>query len=352
MRRLHLIWRGALLGAIAVLGFWTATASGQSVPRLPTLTLPTVTLPTLPITISVPAPVPPPPVTVTVPPLPVTVTVPPLPVTVPPPPVAGRRPPAPPRPAPAPTQSATPKSGSQPAPLPGSEPAPLASTGQAGSQTASVDQAGRLRVRLRRLRAARTRSTRGRASRPTTTIAFWLSGPARVVFLVQSGGSDCSPAGRFTVKGRRGRNEIRFTGKIRAGRLQPGRYRVTPIQIRGARPTGRHAVGVQVLFRGSVPARITTSCVRPTGSSTAAALTEEGAAGATVGGAPPPSKPEASKPERTGRLHGALGAFKPPDLLLLGGSGRFPSPVEIAALALMWISAGAILAYILTSVRR
>ena len=343
MRRLQLIWRGALLAAIAVLGFWTATASGHSGPGLPTLTLPTITLPTLPITLSVPAPVPPPPVTVTVPPLP---------VTLPPPPVAARRPPAPPRPAPAPTYPATPRSGSQPAPLAGSQPAPLASTGQTGTQTASGDQADRPRVRIGRLRAARTRSTRGRAGRPTTTIAFWLSGPARVVFLVQSGGSDCSPAGSFTVKGRRGRNVIRFTGKLRDGRLQPGRYRITPVRIRGARPTGRHAVDVQVLPRGSVPARITTACVRPTGTSPAASLPEEGVAGATAAGAKPPSEPEASKPERKGRLPGALSAFEPPDLSWPGDSGRFPSPVEVALLALLWLCAGAILAYGLTFGRR
>ena len=332
MRRLRLIWRGALLAAIGVLGFWTTTASGQSISQLPTLTLPTVTLPTLPITLSVPAPVPPPPVTVRVPPAP---------ATAPPPPAAARRPPAPPLPAPAPTQSATPRSGSQPT--------PLASTGQTGTQTASGDQADRPRVRLRRLRAARTRSTRGRAGRTTTTIAFWLSGPARVVFLVQSGRSDCSPAGRFTVKGRQGRNEIRFTGKLRDGRLQPGRYRISPIRIRGAQPTGRHAVGVQVLSRGSVPARITTACVRPTGTSTAASLTAEGAA---AGGAKPPSKPEASKPERTGGLPGVLSAFKPPGLSLPVDSGSFPSLVELAALALVWLCAGAILAFVLTFVRR
>ena len=249
------------------------------------------------------------------PPPPVTVTVPPPPVTVPPPPAAARRPPAPPPPAPAPTQSATPRSGSQPT--------PLASTGQIGTQTAPGDQADRPRVRLRRLRAARTRSTRGRAGRPTTTIVFWLSGPARVVFLVQSGGSDCSPAGRFTVKGRRGRNEIRFTGKLGDGRLQPGRYRITPIRIRGARPTGRPAVGVQVLSRGSVPARITTACVRPTETSTAASLTEEGAAGAAAAGAKPQSKPEASKPERKGWLPGVPSDFNPPDLSLAGG-WKFP----------------------------
>ena len=92
--------------------------------------------------------------------------------------------------------------------------------------------------------------------------------------------------------------------------------------------------------------------MRPTGTSTAASLAEEVAAGATAAGAKPPSKPEASKPERKGRLPGVLSDFKPPDLSLPGDSGTFPSPVEVALLALLWLCAGAILAYVLTFVRR
>jgi hypothetical protein len=165
---------------------------------------------------------------------------------------------------------------------------------------------------------------------------------------VQSGGADCTTAGRFTVKGHRGRNEIRFTGKLRDGRLQPGRYRITPIRIRGAQPSGQHAVGVRVLTRGSVPAKITAACAP----STTPSLTEEGAAEATAAGPKPPSEQESSsKPERKGRFHGVLGAFKPPDLSLPGDSGSFPWLVGIAALALLSLSAGAILAYVLTFVR-
>ena len=170
---------------------------------------------------------------------------------------------------------------------------------------------------------------------------------------MQSGGSDCSPAGRFVVKGRRGRNEIRFTGKLRDGRLQPGRYRITPIRIRGAQPSGRHAVGVQVLPRGSVPARITAPCEPSTGPSTTALLAGGPAAGAATGGPTASSKPEpSSKPKRKGRFQGVLGAFKPPGLSLPGDTGSFPWLLGVAALALLALSAGAILAYVLTFVRR
>jgi hypothetical protein len=204
------------------------------------------------------------------------------------------------------------------------------------------------------LRTARTRTPRGRKGRPATTITFWLSGPARVVFLVQSGGPNCSPAGYFIVKGSPGRNEIRFTGKLRAGRLQPGRYRITPIRIRGAQPSGRHAVGVQVLPRGSVPARITTPCEPSTGpSTTTSSLAGGQTGGAAAGGPTSSSKQEStSKPKKKGRFQGVLSAFKPPDLSLPGDTGSFPWLLGVAALALLALSAGAILAYVLTFVRR
>jgi hypothetical protein len=345
LRRLRFIWHGALLATIAALGFWTATASGNSGLQvtLPTLTLPTITLPTVPITVTLPIPVPPPPPAPLPPP---PIQLPPPPVVVPPPPVASGPPPGRPPSTQAPTQSA-PTSGS------GAQATPLASAGQSGAQAAPSDRADRPRVRLRRLRTTRTRTARGRKGRPATTITFWLSGPGRVVFLVQSGGPDCSPAGRFTVKGRSGRNEIRFTGKVRDGRLQPGTYRITPIRIRGAQPSGRHAVGVEVLPRGSVPARITTPCEPSTGPSTTTLSPAGGQGGAATGGPTSSSKRDAtSKPEKKGRFQGVLSAITPPDISLPGDTGSLPWLLGVAALALLALSAGAILAYVLTFVRR
>jgi hypothetical protein len=167
---------------------------------------------------------------------------------------------------------------------------------------------------------------------------------------VQTGGPDCTPAGRFTVKGRQGMNEIRFTGKVRGGRLQPGRYRITPIRIRGTKPSGRQTVGVQILERGSVPARITTACERSTGPTSSQAGGR--ASGSAADRAGPRSNPASSKPERKGRFHGILGAFKPPDLSLPGDAGTFPWLLGLAAIALLSLFAGAILAYVLTFVRR
>lgn len=72
-----------------------------------------------------------------------------------------------------------------------------------------------------------------------------------------------------------------------------------------------------------------------------------------TGGPKASARPESSsKPERKGRFHGVLGAFKPPDLSLPGDTGSFPWLLGVAALALLALSAGAILAYVLTFVRR
>ena len=287
MRRLHLMWRGALFAAIAVLGFWTATASGQSVPRLPTLTLPTVTLPTLPITISVPAPVPPPPpVTVTVPPLPVTVAVPPPPVTVHA--TAGR--------------SATPACPSASGACSDAvrhAPVPALSRLRSHPPARPAHRqllANRRIVSAFDLDACGQRGHARRAAAPAARRRRSRSGSRRR----PESSSSCRAVGRTAAPpaASRSRAAVGGTGSASPassvdGRLQPGRYRIIPIRIRGARPTGRHAVGVQVLSRGSVPARITTTCVRPTGTSTAASLTEEGAAGATAAGAKPPPKPRA-----------------------------------------------------------
>jgi hypothetical protein len=79
------------------------------------------------------------------------------------------------------------------------------------------------------------------------------------------------------------------------------------------------------------------------------------AGGQASGGPTSSSKPEStSKPKRKGRFHGVLSAFKPPelDLSLPGDTGSFPWLVGVAALGLLALSAGAILAYVLTFVRR
>jgi hypothetical protein len=83
-------------------------------------------------------------------------------------------------------------------------------------------------IRSRRVRVA----GRKRAAR----ITFTLSRPGRVVFVVRGPAPSCQVAGRFTVRGNRGANHVRFTGRVGRRELPFGTYRVTA-RTRGGRPS-------------------------------------------------------------------------------------------------------------------
>ena len=83
-------------------------------------------------------------------------------------------------------------------------------------------------IRARRLRVA----GRNRAAR----ITFTLSRPGRVLFVVRGPAPSCQVAGRFTVRGDRGVNHVRFTGRVGRRELPFGTYRVTA-RTRGGRPS-------------------------------------------------------------------------------------------------------------------
>jgi hypothetical protein len=225
----------ALAGGLA--GVLTAQAFGQV--ELPTVSVPTLSLP-LPTTTQAPPPppVPPPP---PLPPLP--------PVTVPAPPVPP--PPTPPLPTPppaAPAPSSPGSSGSSGSPgssSPSGSPAGSGvsgSPGSAGSQGSghyggTADRPRRPRSRTARvtgIRAGRVRITkqgRKRAAR----ITFTLNRPSRVVFVVRGPAPSCRVAGRFSVRGDRGVNHVRFTGKVGRRALPYGTYRITA-RTRGRAP--------------------------------------------------------------------------------------------------------------------
>jgi len=80
-------------------------------------------------------------------------------------------------------------------------------------------------IRARRLRVA----GRNRAAR----ITFTLSRPGRVLFVVRGPAPSCQVAGRFTVRGERGVNHVRFTGRVGRRELPFGTYRVTARTRRG-----------------------------------------------------------------------------------------------------------------------
>jgi hypothetical protein len=131
---------------------------------------------------------------------------------------------------------AAPSGPGQGQPSPGS----IAPTGGTSSSSYSATrprqpaQASRSqnRVRITRLKASPRRFRSGARQRGIR-ITFRLSAPGRVVFLVRGPAPSCEVVGRFTVRGRRGTNRVRFKGRVGRRTLAPGTYALT------ARPAGR-----------------------------------------------------------------------------------------------------------------
>lgn len=222
----------ALAGGLA--GVLTAQALGQV--ELPTVSVPTLSLP-LPTTTQVTVP-PPPPVPPAPPPPPVPTVTAPTPPTPPAPPL-----PTPPPAAPAPSAPGSPgssgPSGSSGSGSgvsgSGSGSGVSGSPGSAGGQGAGYY--GATPARPRRPRSSRSRTARvigiraGRVrvarQKRAARITFTLNRPGRVLFVVRGPAPSCGVAGRFTVRGDRGINHVRFTGRVGRRELPYGTYRVT-----------------------------------------------------------------------------------------------------------------------------
>ena len=94
-----------------------------------------------------------------------------------------------------------------------------------------------MRTRSPRVTGIRARRvTRKRAAR----ITFTLNRRGRVLFVVRGPAPSCRVAGRFSVRGKRGVNNVRFSGKVGRRKLPFGTYRVTA-RIRGGSPS-RHVL--------------------------------------------------------------------------------------------------------------
>lgn len=81
-----------------------------------------------------------------------------------------------------------------------------------------------------------------RRGRSGTSLAFWLSGPATARFRVTPGGERL----RFQVRGRRGVNRVRFSGRIRGRSLAAGSYTLTGTAVNR---TGLRSAPQAVPFR-------------------------------------------------------------------------------------------------------
>jgi hypothetical protein len=181
-------------------------------------------------------------------------------------------------------------------------------------------------------------------------LSFWLSGRARVVFVVRGPAPDCSTAATFAYPGHRGRNRVRFTGRIGKRRLSPGEYTISPALIRGTRPARNASVGVAVSRDGSTPARVEQDC-NP--SSLSGRATVAGRLTGTASASKAALRKPESKPRK--RKFGVLGAFKAPklpELSLPQPSDGLPWFVGIGALGLLLLSGLGLLAYVVNFLRR
>lgn len=307
MRRVPVFLPTALV--LVLLGAWAGTSMGQLPPP------PTVSVPTVPVSVpSLPLPPPPPP------PAAPTVTAPS--VSVPSPPT-----PKPPVPLPVTVPTPVPET---PATLPSSEPDPLAPTGGGTGGPAARQFGASSRIfTITRIRASRPWVTvHGSLSGNGIWISFSLSRAGTVVFLVDELAPKCRYVGRFLVRGRAGRNAVRFRGRLNGRTLDPATYRLTA-HPRGHRARRLAGVTVVMLEHPVGPARIAAEQARNTcpdgvpASARPTAPTPDAGKDGGVAGVSATAKSARPYDDSTGPLGAALGAIEaaadavPPALLAL-----------------------------------
>jgi outer membrane biosynthesis protein TonB len=348
--------RTTVVGAALVLagllaGLLSAQALGEvGIPGVTTVGLPTVPVP-VPTTPPAPTPVPAPPPAPPTPPAPPVPTVPGLPA-----PTQTSTPPVPSSPPPASAQASERSAG----PLQGSS-----SSGQAAGRREPASRDSRGRARVTRIRARSNRVTRGK-HRKAARITFTLSAPGRVVFVVRGPAPSCGVAGRFSVQGHRGVNHIRFRGRVGRRDLPYGKYRIT------ARTRGRAPSRGVVVVVGDRAATEGFACNagRPSADAFASIFGtfdngESGEGGAAAGGVGTESAREAAAGKRqkakekpdsgvlpavTKRLKKIPEALPKPSIP--GASASPPWILGVGALALLGLSALALLVYVLRYLRR
>jgi hypothetical protein len=94
-----------------------------------------------------------------------------------------------------------------------------------------------------------------REKRRAAVIAFRLERAAVVRFRVRQESPECAVVGSFTVHGERGRNRVRFYGRIRGVALPPGTYSLTATAFRNGRATRLGRTFVVIVGEGGDPRR-------------------------------------------------------------------------------------------------
>jgi hypothetical protein len=143
-------------------------------------------------------------------------------------------------------------------------------------------------------------ATAGPKPRQSVEISFLLSAPGTVVFRVEELSPHCRYVGKFLVRGRSGRNVVRFRGRLRGRALPPGTYRVTA-WVRGHRAR-QIKTTIVVFARPAGRAEIASARLRDT----CEGATESTGVGGPMGGV---AGARASLGTTKGRrTHGPLGA--------------------------------------------
>jgi hypothetical protein len=210
---------------------------------------------------------------------------------------------------------------------------------------------------MTRMNAAPRRVARV-GKRRAVRIIFRLNAPARVIFLVRGPAPSCDVVGRFSVRGRRGTNRVRFSGHVGRKALRPGTYRIT------ARPANhpRRAHRVTVIVGSGPREELICSHAARYGFLGTAAYFGDGGSDesflASEGGEPAAATRRADQQE-SDRSHGVLPAITRKVRQLPNALPSIPKPsaprepasppmlLGIAAIALLVLSGIALSTYVI-----
>jgi hypothetical protein len=123
------------------------------------------------------------------------------------------------------------------------------SSGQAAQEFSRSGSASGVaaRPRVRRFTASRNRFKTGAGNEAGTVLVFSLSRAGVVRFTVREIAPTCRTVGSFTVRARRGRNRVPFTGQVRGEHLTPGTYTVTARAVRAGRREALRRITIVVV---------------------------------------------------------------------------------------------------------
>ncbi len=177
--------------------------------------------------------------------------------------------------------------------------------------------------------------------RGATVIRFRLSRPARLVLVVRGPGPSCAIVARIALRGREGKNRVRFNGRIAGRPLDPGTYLLTP-RLRGRRSVlARAFVTIVPPGKQATKPRVLPDCTQPTSSRSFLAGEEgTGSPPASATSASATSAPSPAAPAAAGDIRGEVSPplAEPPAWPSLPDPDGLPAFLGLAVLALVAVS--------------